>query len=78
MTYPLTNKSAINKHIPPTAPPPLVSLSWLGPGHTFKTTYAPAADGTSDVSQHIVAIDSKMRRPDYYPTLLDEALVSCF
>ena len=54
-----------HKHIPPTAHPPLVSLTWLAPGHTFKTTYAPGPGGNSDASQHIVFLDTKAATGTY-------------
>ncbi|KAF9463874.1 hypothetical protein BDZ94DRAFT_1282304 [Collybia nuda] len=47
MTFATTNKTTSHKHIPPTAVPPLVSLNWLSPGHTFRTSYAPAASSTA-------------------------------
>ncbi|GLB40668.1 putative nuclear pore complex [Lyophyllum shimeji] len=65
LTYPLTNKSSINKHIPPTSQPPLVALEWLSPGHTFRTSYAPSS-GTTDPKQHIICVDVKSSTATYY------------
>ncbi|KAF8072173.1 hypothetical protein FPV67DRAFT_924861 [Lyophyllum atratum] len=65
MTYPLTNKSSIHKHVPPTALPPLISLEWLSPGHTFRTSYAPSY-GTTDPIQHIICVDTKAPTATYY------------
>ncbi|KAG5646794.1 hypothetical protein DXG03_002171 [Asterophora parasitica] len=65
LTYPLTNKSSIHKHIPPTAPSPLISLNWLSPGHTFRTSYT-ASQGTVDPTQHIICVDSKTPTAVYF------------
>ncbi|RDB29456.1 hypothetical protein Hypma_014815 [Hypsizygus marmoreus] len=64
LTYPLTNKTSISKHIPPTFSAPLVSLTWLGPGHTFRTTYA--ASPGSDPAQHIITLDVKSSTATYH------------
>ncbi|KAJ3867398.1 hypothetical protein EV359DRAFT_78647 [Lentinula novae-zelandiae] len=42
LTFTLDAKSSPQRHIPPTAQGILVSLDWLAPGHTFRTTYAAA------------------------------------
>ncbi|KAL0954701.1 hypothetical protein HGRIS_003650 [Hohenbuehelia grisea] len=52
VTFTLADKSNPQKHIPPTASGTLVSLDWLSPGFTFKTTYA-----SDDPQHHIVALD---------------------
>lgn len=63
LTFSLTNKSTPNKHIPPTADAILVSLHWLGPGHTFRTTYA--AQDNSPAKQHIITLDVKSSTVTY-------------
>ncbi|KAF5370453.1 hypothetical protein D9615_009738 [Tricholomella constricta] len=83
LTYSLTNKSTIHKHIPPTARPPLVSLNWLSPGHTFRTSYAASqAHGTMDPTQHIICVDAKAPTATYYapahPFPLPERLTQSF
>lgn len=65
VTFALTNKSSPNKHIPPTANASLVSLSWLTPGHTFRTTYAPPSGG-GDSSHHIISLDPKASTATYF------------
>lgn len=63
LTFSLTNKSTPNKHIPPTADAVLVSLNWLGPGHTFRSSYAAQAD--SPARQHVVTLDTKSSTATY-------------
>jgi len=63
LTFSLANKSTPNKHIPPTADAILASLNWLGPGHTFRTSYA-AQDGTP-AKQHIITLDAKTSTATY-------------
>ncbi|KAF9072966.1 hypothetical protein BDP27DRAFT_1319723 [Rhodocollybia butyracea] len=55
LTFTLDNKSTPQRHIPPTSQGTLVSLSWLAPGHTFRTTYA-----ASEPVHHIVHSDKRM------------------
>ncbi|PPQ64136.1 hypothetical protein CVT24_008766 [Panaeolus cyanescens] len=64
LTFALNNKTTPNKHIPPTADAILVSLNWLGPGHTFKTSYAPTT--TEQPKLHIVILDTKNSAVTYY------------
>ncbi|KAF5326909.1 hypothetical protein D9619_004355 [Psilocybe cf. subviscida] len=59
LTFSLTNRTTPHKHLPPTASGPLVSLQWLGPGHTFRTTYANAV-------QHIIILEAKSASAIYY------------
>ncbi|KAG6884149.1 hypothetical protein C0993_000926, partial [Termitomyces sp. T159_Od127] len=63
LTYPLTNKSSIHKHIPPTHQSPLASLDWLTPGHTFRTSYGGPG---MDPVQHVICVDSKTPTATYY------------
>ncbi|KAJ3786013.1 hypothetical protein GGU10DRAFT_311953 [Lentinula aff. detonsa] len=49
LTFTLEAKSSPQRHIPPTAQGTLVSIQWLAPGHTFRTTYA-----ASEPVHHIV------------------------
>ncbi|KAF7306316.1 hypothetical protein MIND_00422800 [Mycena indigotica] len=46
------NNAAPLKHIPPTASPPLVSLDWLGPAFTFRTSYF-----SDQPAHHIVSLN---------------------
>ncbi|EDR08724.1 uncharacterized protein LACBIDRAFT_294237 [Laccaria bicolor S238N-H82] len=62
LTYSLVNRSSPHKHIPPTADANLVSLDWLGPGHTFRTSYSSPAGP----SHHIIALDTKSSSAVYY------------
>ncbi|CAK5268804.1 unnamed protein product [Mycena citricolor] len=55
MTFGLTGDPSPLKHIPPTADGPLVSLQWIGPLHTFRTSYASAGNPPD----HIVHLDSR-------------------
>ncbi|KAF9526360.1 hypothetical protein CPB83DRAFT_857976 [Crepidotus variabilis] len=64
LTFALTNKSTPHKHIPPTADAILVSLNWLGPGHTFRTSYG--AQGGSPAKQHIIVLDTKSSTASYF------------
>ncbi|KAF9048549.1 hypothetical protein BJ165DRAFT_1460486 [Panaeolus papilionaceus] len=64
LTFSLTNKTTPNKHIPPTADAILASLSWLGPGHTFRTTYAGTTN--ADPRQHIIVLDTKTSTATYF------------
>ncbi|KAH9481729.1 hypothetical protein JR316_0006256 [Psilocybe cubensis] len=63
LTFAITNKSTPNKHIPPTTNSVLVSLNWLGPGHTFRTSYAAQDDSPA---QHIVVLDTKSSTATYF------------
>ena len=63
MTFSLNNQSAPHKHIPPTADAILVSLNWLGPGHTFRTSYAAQSDAPP--RQHIITLDTKSSTATY-------------
>ena len=63
MTFSLNNKSAPHKHIPPTADAILVSLNWLGPGHTFRTSYGAKSDAPA--KQHIITLDTKSSMATY-------------
>ncbi|KAJ4488409.1 hypothetical protein J3R30DRAFT_3435653 [Lentinula aciculospora] len=49
LTFTLDARSSPQRHIPPTTQGTLVSLNWLAPGHTFRTTYA-----ASEPIHHIV------------------------
>ena len=64
LTFSPTNKAAPHKHIPSTVNSVLVSLNWLGPGHTFRTSYA--AQGDLSATQHIVILDTKSSTVSYY------------
>ena len=59
----MNNKSAPHKHIPPTADAILVSLSWFGPGHTFRTSYGAKSDAPP--RQHIITLDTKSSTATY-------------
>jgi len=59
MTFSLANKTAHQRHIPPTADGILVSLNWLAPGHTFRTSYSPPTPGSDDPVHHILHQDAK-------------------
>ncbi|KAG7089627.1 hypothetical protein E1B28_011292 [Marasmius oreades] len=59
MTFAVTNRTTYQRHIPPTADGILVSLNWLAPGHTFRTSYSPATPGSDDPIHHIVHQDAK-------------------
>ncbi|KAH0584932.1 hypothetical protein H2248_008204 [Termitomyces sp. 'cryptogamus'] len=63
LTYPLTNRRSVHKHVPPTNQSPLTSLDWLTPGHTFRTTYG--GPGIDPV-QHIVCFEPKTPTATYY------------
>ena len=63
LTFSLNNKSSPHKHIPPTADAMLVSLNWLGPGHTFRTSYG--AQGDAPARQHIITLDTKLSTATY-------------
>ena len=63
MTFSLNNKSTPHKHIPPTADAILVSLNWLGPGHTFRTSYGAKSDAPA--KQHIITLDTKSSMATY-------------
>ncbi|KAJ3490063.1 hypothetical protein NLJ89_g11470 [Agrocybe chaxingu] len=64
LTFSLTNKSTPHKHIPPTSDAILVSLNWLGPGHTFRTSYG--AQGDIAAKQHIIVLDTKSSTAIYF------------
>ncbi|PPQ95721.1 hypothetical protein CVT26_008364 [Gymnopilus dilepis] len=64
LTFSPTNKAAPHKHIPSTVNSVLVSLNWLGPSHTFRTSYA--AQGDLSATQHIVILDTKSSTVSYY------------
>lgn len=64
MTFSLNNKSAPHKHLPPTADAILVSLNWLGPGHTFRTSYSAQSDAPP--KQHIITLDTKSSTATYF------------
>ncbi|KAJ7242761.1 hypothetical protein B0H12DRAFT_843564 [Mycena haematopus] len=55
-TLGLTNNNSPLKHIPPTANSHLVSLHWVGPAFTFRTSYAASA---VDPPHHIVSLDTR-------------------
>jgi nucleoporin NUP159 len=63
LTFSLNNKSALHKHIPPTADAILVSLNWLGPGHIFRTSYGAKSDAPA--KQHIITLDTKSSMATY-------------
>ena len=63
MTFALTKKSTPNKHLPPTSNALLVSLNWLGPGHTFRTSYG--ATSAAAPVQHIIVLDTKSSTATY-------------
>ncbi|TFK27125.1 hypothetical protein FA15DRAFT_692647 [Coprinopsis marcescibilis] len=65
MTFALTNMPVHHKHIPPTFQGILVSLSWTGPGHTFRTSYTNPQDPSSP-GLHIVSLDTKTSTGVYY------------
>ncbi|RXW21719.1 hypothetical protein EST38_g4114 [Candolleomyces aberdarensis] len=65
LTFALTNMSSPHKHIPPTFEGSLVSLSWTGPGHTFRTSYASEQDPTNP-ALHIVSLDTKSNTGTYH------------
>ncbi|KAJ7678549.1 hypothetical protein B0H17DRAFT_1206784 [Mycena rosella] len=56
LTFGLTNNAQPLKHIPGTANAPLVSLNWVGPAHTFRTSYG---SGGGDPPHHIVSLDAR-------------------
>lgn len=64
LTFSLANKSTPHKHIPPTVDGILASLNWLGPGHTFRTSYASQTDSTPQ--QYIVVLDAKTSTVTYF------------
>jgi nucleoporin NUP159 len=64
LTFALTKKSTPNKHLPPTSNALLVSLNWLGPGHTFRTSYG--ATSSAAPVQHIVVLDTKSSTATYF------------
>ncbi|KAJ6577346.1 hypothetical protein B0H19DRAFT_1019727 [Mycena capillaripes] len=57
LTFGLTNNALPLKHIPATANSPLVSLHWVGPAFTFRTSYG--ASTTIDPPHHIVSLDAR-------------------
>ncbi|KAJ7056555.1 hypothetical protein C8F01DRAFT_1257223 [Mycena amicta] len=60
LTFGLTNNAAPLKHIPPTASAPLVSLDWLGPAFTFRTSYA-----SHDPPHHIVSFNTQLNTASF-------------
>ncbi|KAF4613917.1 hypothetical protein D9613_007855 [Agrocybe pediades] len=64
MTFAVNNKSNPNKHIPPTSNSTLVSLTWLGPTHTFRTSYA--APPEDSPIQHIIVLEGKSTTATYF------------
>ncbi|KAJ7284651.1 hypothetical protein C8J57DRAFT_1670165 [Mycena rebaudengoi] len=56
LTFGLTNNAQPLKHIPATAASPLVSLNWVGPAFTFRTSYG---SNTGDPPHHIVSFDTR-------------------
>ncbi|KAF7317019.1 hypothetical protein HMN09_00436300 [Mycena chlorophos] len=54
LTFGLTNNATPLKHVPPTAKGQLVSLDWLGPTFTFRTSYA-----SDDSAHHIVTLNTQ-------------------
>ncbi|KAL0063673.1 hypothetical protein AAF712_009365 [Marasmius tenuissimus] len=71
MTFSLANKTTHQRHIPPTADGILVSLNWLAPGHTFRTSYSPPTPGSDDPVHHILHQDAKTSPVQY--TKLDHS-----
>ena len=63
LTFSLNNKSVLHKHIPPTADAILASLTWLGPGHIFRTSYGAKSDAPA--KQHIITLDTKSSMATY-------------
>ncbi|KAJ6468466.1 hypothetical protein C8R45DRAFT_909556 [Mycena sanguinolenta] len=55
-TLGLTNNNLPLKQIPPTSNSPLASLQWVGPAHTFRTSYGA---NPLDPPHHIVSLDSR-------------------
>ena len=64
LTFALTKKSTPNKHLPPTSNALLASLNWLGPGHTFRTSYG--ATSSAAPVQHIIVLDTKSSTATYF------------
>ncbi|KAF8907368.1 hypothetical protein CPB84DRAFT_1822580 [Gymnopilus junonius] len=64
LTFSPANKATFHKHVPPTLNSILISLNWLGPGHTFRTSYA--AQGEIPATQHIVSFDTKSSTVTYF------------
>ncbi|KAJ7116352.1 hypothetical protein C8R44DRAFT_792263 [Mycena epipterygia] len=56
LTFGLNNNTSPLKHIPGTANSPLVSLHWVGPAFTFRTSYA---SNSGDPPHHIVSLDTR-------------------
>ncbi|KAJ7086057.1 hypothetical protein B0H15DRAFT_1023152 [Mycena belliarum] len=56
LTVGLTNNAQPLKHIPATANAPLVSLNWVGPAFTFRTSYG---SNSGDPPLHIVSLDAR-------------------
>ncbi|KAJ7722726.1 hypothetical protein DFH07DRAFT_932330 [Mycena maculata] len=56
LTFGLTNNTLPLKHIPATANSPLVSLQWIGPTFTFRTSYG---SDPRDPPHHIVSLDTR-------------------
>ncbi|KAJ7183117.1 hypothetical protein C8R46DRAFT_1307063 [Mycena filopes] len=56
LTFGLTNNALPLKHLPPTANSPLVSLHWVGPAFTFRTSYG---SNPRDPAHHIVSLDPR-------------------
>lgn len=77
LTFALTNKTTVHKHIPPTSNGELVTLNWLGPGHTFRTGYL-----DSSPPHHIITLDPKMPTAIYnalsYPFVLESRARSTY
>ena len=65
LTFALTTMSSPHKHVPPTFEGSLASLSWTGPGHSFRTSYASEQDPTNP-ALHIVFLDTKSNAGTYY------------
>ncbi|KAI5892310.1 uncharacterized protein SCHCODRAFT_02502419 [Schizophyllum commune H4-8] len=60
LTFTPSNKDAPQKHIPPTSSQtPMVSMQWIGPGHTFRTVYCAQAQNDEPV-HHIVTLDTRV------------------
>ncbi|KAJ7178860.1 hypothetical protein C8R43DRAFT_1057293 [Mycena crocata] len=56
LTFGLTNNALPLKHIPSTASSPLISLHWVGPAFTFRTSYG---SNVGDPPHHIVSFDTR-------------------
>ena len=64
LTFSLNNRAVPHKYIPPTADAILVSLNWLGPGHTFRTSYGAKSDAPP--RQHIITLDTRSSTAAYF------------